>query len=196
MPSDTDPDANGAEDYKIKYLDKFELDWRELPPSTVKALIRRGVNHYFGNEQASKLSTMKAKAEADGTPMSDDDIESERDALFEAAKAHMFAGTIGTSVRGPRGTPIDSIVRRIAEAQVRATLKALGKPMPTGDKVVEFNDGTKLTRAELIQRRIVNPKFAEGIRAEAEAELRRLEAMAKPAEGEAVEAASPEDLDL
>lgn len=154
-----------------------KIDTDKLPEKSVQALLSRGLTHFLGNEQASKVAA-KFK-----------DQEGITDEMRNAAKADFVAnavkalteGTIGTRTGGPRGTGVDSVMRQLAEAEVKGILKHNKLSMPTGDKVVKFADGTVLTRAELIDRRIA--KHGDRLRKEAEAEIKREEREAAKAGG-------------
>lgn len=146
-----------------------KLDTAKWPEKSVEALIRRGLAHYLGNEQASKVT-----AHFDDKP----DATDVEKAAFKAecqAKAieALEKGTIGANVRGPRGSQVETIVRQLAEKEVRDILKHNGLTMPSGDKVVEFANGEKLTRAQLIERRVA--KHGERLNKEAETEMKRRE---------------------
>lgn len=147
-----------------------KIDITKLPEKSVNALIARGLTHFLGNEQASKVAA-KFK-----------DVEGTTDEQRATAKAEYVAlavkalheGTIGNRTgSGPRGTSVDSVMRGLAEAEVKGILKHNKLSMPSGDKVVKFADGTTLTRAQLIDRRI--EKHGERLRKEAEAEIKREE---------------------
>jgi hypothetical protein len=169
------------------------IDVAALPEKSVMALIRRGVAHYLGNEQASKVSGWKAERAESGNPANDAEVAAYKaDRMAEAVKA-LMDGTIGSSIRGPRGTAVDTVIRQLAETEVKGILKANGLSMPSGDKVVEFADGTRLTRGQLIDRRITN--HGDRLRKEAEAKIKADERKAqrevdaaKAAGGQGVEA--------
>lgn len=135
----------------------FTIDFNTLPEASVTAMIRRGVSHFFGSEQASKV-TAKFTPDEDGNLETADTKENRDAAKAEfQAKAHeaLLAGTVGVSTRGPAPDPIGKIINRLAKAEVTTLLVANGvKPPKKTDDVVETPDGSKFTMAELIARRI------------------------------------------
>jgi hypothetical protein len=152
---------------------EITIDSSTLPEVSVKALLQRGLAHYLGNEQASKVAG-KFPAPTNGEAPASDEAKAQFKAECVAAAVKALAeGTVGTRVGGPRGTAEDTIVRQLAEKEVRDILKHNKLTMPTGDKVVEFANGTKLTRQELIDRRIAN--HGERLRQEAKKEMARRE---------------------
>lgn len=156
------------------------IDTATLPEASVNALISRGFSHFMGNETASRV----ASHFGDEIKTASDEAKATAKAQFQAeALAKLIAGTVGvSSPRGPRGTSLDTVIRNLAEKEIKATLDTLKLKMPSGDKVVEFSDGQKLTKGQLIERRLA--KHGDRLRKEAEAEMRRL---AKVAGGENAE---------
>ncbi len=159
----------------------FKIDPATLPEVSVNALLRRGVAHYLGNEQASKLASWVEAEEKAGRKPGDAEKAVAKHDFQTAAIEALTKGTIGTRVGGPRGTAIDTVIRGLAKDEVKAVLKHNGLTFPTGEKVVEFADGTKLTGSELIDRRIA--KHGDRLRKEAEAEMKRQERDAAKAGG-------------
>lgn len=143
------------------------LDFSKLPPTSLAAMLRRGVSHYFGSEQASKVTGLfkpddegKIKAEVQDTD------ENRAKALADfRAKAHdaLIAGTVGVSVRGPSVDPITVIVRRLAKGEISDILKLQGvKPPVKVEDTVETPDGAKHTMNDLIDRRL-DPSRPSGV---------------------------------
>jgi hypothetical protein len=149
----------------------YKVDTTKLPPVSVDALIRRGLSHFLGNEQASKVAAhFDGKSEAESTDAAKAAFKAECQA--KAVEA-LGKGTIGANVRGPRGSQVETIARQLVEKELRDILKHHGLTMPSGDKVVEFASGEKLTKADLITRRMA--KHGERINAEAAKELAKRE---------------------
>lgn len=163
---------------EITYGDHVKFNTDTLPPVALEALLRRGASHYFGNEQASKVASW---AESQETPPTDEAKAAKKAEFQAAALKALLEGTVGTIVRGPRGTGVDSVVRQLAEKEVKDILKAQKLAMPTGDKKIKFPDGSELGRADLIDRRIA--KHGERLHKEAEAELKRRDREAAKAGG-------------
>lgn len=161
----------------ITYGD-HSVDTEKLPAKSVEALLRRGLAHFLGNEQASKVASHFA--DADPAPTDEAKAAFKAECVSKALQA-LHDGTIGNVVRGPKGTSVEAVMRGLAEKEVRAILKTAGLTMPSGDKVVEFASGEKLTKADLISRRIT--KHGDRLRKEAETEMKRAEREAVKAGG-------------
>lgn len=141
----------------VKYGEDITLDFDTLPEASRMAMFRRGVSHFFGSEVASKV-----KAYFDSED--DNGIKPERTDESNAAKlaevrgeflAKLLAGTVGVSTRGPAVDPITVIVRRLARMEVQTTLKQNGLVWPKkAEDTIELPDGSKVTGAQLIDRRI------------------------------------------
>jgi hypothetical protein len=158
------------------------IETDKLPAKSIEALLRRGVSHFLGNEQASKVSAKFADQEN----VTDEQKAQAKAEYVAAAIKALHEGTIGNVIRGPKGTSADAIMRELARKEVTDILRQNKLTFPTGDKVVEFGDGTKLTGKELVDRRIA--KHGERLRKEAEAELKARERKAAKEGGNLAEA--------
>lgn len=144
-----------------------QFDFATLPQTSMVAMLRRGVAHFMGSEQASKV-TGQFKPDAEGKTKSDlpDTEENRAAALAEfQAKAYdaMLAGTVGVSVRGPSVDPISKIIDRLARKEVRDVLTANGvKPPKKADDIVTMPDGQKFTMDQLVARRL-DPTGPSGV---------------------------------
>jgi hypothetical protein len=138
----------------IKY-GAFVADFNSLPEASLVAMLRRGTAHFFGSEQASKVT-------AHFDPENESPVEDtpEARAAFKAecqakAMAALVAGTVGVSTRGPAVDPITTIIRRLAKAEVVAILKSNSLAWPKkAEDTVSFPNGDKFTGAQLIDRRV------------------------------------------
>ena len=167
----------------VKYGD-FEVDLATLPQISVLAMFRRGLAHYLGNEQASKLTAWAESHEKEhGSKPADEARDAAKASFQAAAMKALVDGSVGANVRGPRGSALETIMRGIAEKRVREILKQAGLSMPSGDKAVKFPNGTELTRADLIDRQLA--RNGDAIRVEAERELKARERAAAKAVGDA-----------
>ena len=153
------------------------IDTEKLPAKSLEALIRRGIAHFLGNEQASKVASHFKDQEG----VTDEAKEAYKNECVAKAVAALHDGTIGNILRGPKGTSIEAVMRGLAEKEVRAILKTAGLTMPSGDKVVEFASGEKLTKGDLIGRRLA--KHGDRLKKEAETEMKRAEREAVKAGG-------------
>lgn len=143
----------------IKYGDAT-LDFNTLPQATLVAMLRRGVSHFLGSEQASKVTGLfKPDAEGklkEGTPEDTEANRAKALADFRAAAIQaMIDGKVGISVRGPSVDPIEAIIHRLAKAEVKATLAANKIKAPKkADDTVQLPDGSKVTMDQLVARRL------------------------------------------
>ena len=132
------------------------IDLTALPAKIISALISRGLTHYLGSEQASKVKAFKDKHEAEhpGVELAEDEITAYKtEKVAEAVKA-LMEGTIGSRAVGIIIDPLDKVRNQVARARVVETLKANGIKVPKGEEACEFAGGVKLTMAELIERKL------------------------------------------
>lgn len=161
---------------EIRYNDHV-IDTDALPDASIAAMLKRGLTHFLGNEQAAKVTNAKkawAKAHG-GADMPEDEIDAKRDELVAAAIAALESGTVGVGVRGPRIDPVEKIMEARAEAEVVSILKnhKLATKKPEDEDVFTLG-GVEYTFADLVERRVA--KEGERLRAEAEAEVARRKA--------------------
>lgn len=165
------------------------IDFTKAPAVSVLAVLGRGVTHLLGSEAASKVDAYfkrdPAKFTADAPKMADTE---ENRATLKAQFQQGFidaimAGTLGVSSRGPAVDPLEAEMESIARKQVLQVLRDNKTKVPKkADQKVKFADGSEYTVQELVERRIANPKFADAIKAEAQAELdKKAKAKAKVA---------------
>lgn len=143
-------------DMIVKYGD-FECDFSKLPPASLVAMLRRGVSHYFGSEQASKVVAYfnPEHEDAENRPDSKEARDAKKAEFQKVAYDALVAGTVGVSVRGPSVDPISAIINRLAKAEVKTILGTFKLKWPAkADDTVELPDGSKVTGAQLIARRL------------------------------------------
>lgn len=143
-------------DMVIKYGER-ELDFDKLPKASLVAMLRRGVSHYFGSEQASKVVAWfnPEHDEAESRPDTPENRATKKAEFQSAAYDALVAGTVGVSVRGPSVDPISAIINRLAKAEVKTILGTFKLKWPAkADDTVELPDGSKVTGAQLIARRL------------------------------------------
>lgn len=169
----TNPKDNPMPDMNTIEYGAHVINVDALPHTSILALVRRGLSHYLGNEQASKLTAWKQRDE--NKSATDEQVAGHKASLVQAAIEALTAGTVG--IRAPRQPSIDPVERemeRIALREVSAVLKANGLKMPKGEATVTFGTGegqTMLTQDDLVERRLT--KHGDRIRKEAEAEIKR-----------------------
>lgn len=159
---------------KITYAG-IEVDFDALPAVSQRALALRGLTHFLGNEQASKVSG-KAKAALIAEPsvvLGDDEKAELLKGFRETALNALLEGTIGVreSNGEPAMNPVEKAARAIAWAEVADVLKKNNLKQPKGEETIEVN-GTTFTRKGLIDRRLNDPKHADRIQKAAEKEVR------------------------
>lgn len=162
-------------DLIVKY-GQSEFDFNKLPQTTLVAMLRRGVSHFLGSEQASKVTARFKPDEKGNLPEGVVDTPEAREA-FKAecvAKAieAMTAGTVGVSTRGPTLDPIEKVMRGIAKAQVLNVLRENKIAVPKkSEDAIKFPNGDAFTMAQLIDRRLAHAEKGPLIRKEAEKEM-------------------------
>jgi GH24 family phage-related lysozyme (muramidase) len=143
------------------------IDTATLPEVSILSLISKGLAHFLGNEQASKVTRWKKDNEsADEAAVAATLAQYQADALVQLAE-----GKVGIHASRPRGSALETIMREIAEKEVRMVLKQSNLTMPSGDKKLTFADGTELTRQDLLSRRLAHATHGPRIKALAEKEL-------------------------
>jgi len=147
------------------------IDPTKLPVESINALLRRGVSHFLGNEQASKLTAwIEATTKtANGAAPGDDEKAAKKAELIKAAIEALASGTVGTRVSGPRVEPIEAARNGIAKKEVLDILRAANIKVPKGEESVKFADGTEKTLAQMVATRL--EKFGDRIEKEAAKKL-------------------------
>lgn len=163
---------------KIANVYGYDLDSETLPESTVAALFSRGANHYFGNEQAAKVTARikthlrngdaKKEVTRDMVNVFRDANEAlvaswEDEARAKAMDA-AIAGTVGESTRTAKLSTIEKVMRDVARDAIKAACVAKGKKMPKSEEL-----------SDLIEDLVTGPKESD-IRAAAQ---KRLDAAAE-----------------
>lgn len=158
------------------------VKFADVPFASLKAMVSRGVTHFLGSEQASKVST---RFNPENIPEGVTDTPEAR-AAYKAecvAKAleALHAGTVGVSTRGPAKDPLESAMESIARKEITDTLKAndlkFVKVEGQDEKVVQFANGQTRTMAQMIEKRLAD----HGARIKADAEKALREAARKAA---------------
>lgn len=166
------------------------VDLGKLPPVSLHRLASYGFAHYLGNQAASKVVAWSDKEEnANAT----DEQKAAKKAEFQTAMiAALMDGTIGQhAARGPSIDPEEAEMERLAWGEVLATLKANNIKAPKKDEAVEFASGEKLSRDDLVSRRVA--KHGDRLRTEAKASL-KAKAKAKEAIAKKVTGQGADDL--
>jgi hypothetical protein len=151
------------------------LDFTSLPPKSLEAMLKRGVTHFLGNEQAAKVTNWKKKfVEEHGAEPGEDELQAKKAEYVIAALAALNEGTVGTASRGPAIDPLDAEMERLAKAEINDIIKKAGAKFSGkgDDRKVTFGDGSSFTMDELIDRRLNNPDHAARIQKAAEKALK------------------------
>lgn len=179
--------------FKFEY-NGYEIDFSRVPDESAFALWAKGATHYLGNEQASKVTAWKQKAE--NANASDEAIEAKRNEFITSAIEAIYAGEIGAG-RGPRLDPVEREFRSAVDAHIANTLAGngikfpKGRKLPTEDEVVQFANGATRTLEQM--RENVGKTHGDKLRKDAEkrvADLARKAAQAK-AQAEALAKQGP-----
>lgn len=127
-----------------------QVDFSKLPETSVRAMLSRGLTHFLGSEQASKVTSHFTDKDGNKIPASDEDRASKKAEFVSAALGALLAGTVGVSTRGPAKDPLASEFDSIVKREVTATLKAQGLKFPKDGESIEFANGTKRTGDEML----------------------------------------------
>lgn len=153
------PEKGEAQMTQVTY-GAVTVETASLPPVSAEAMIRRGLSHYFGNEQAAKVTALKDKwigdkdANPEATPATDEQVSKWLAEARQAAFEKLMAGTVGAGrLTGPRIDPIESATLAIAKVEVTNILRAAGVKPPKGEETVSLA-GEAFTMAQLIERRL------------------------------------------
>lgn len=179
-----------------------KIDFATLPATSQIALVSRGLTHFLGNEQASKLQAWAIKesgadkiedaAQAKSTvkdwksdEVNAEKVEAKMAELQTEAMAALMAGTVGVRISGPRATPLDSKRRQLARVEVLGVLSGAGVKVPKKDEQIKLGENL-FTLDELIARRLAHAEHGPRITKEAEkaiaAEAKKLEGLKAGAE--------------
>lgn len=112
---------------ELKY-DTFIVETDSLPESAIAALLHRGLTHYLGNEQSSKVTGWK-KANPNAT---DEEIEAVSNQYRVVAFDALLNGTIGTRAGGPKLKGLDRLIHLVAVEQITALAASRNAKMPSG----------------------------------------------------------------
>lgn len=171
------------------------IDLSALPAKSISALLSRGLTHYLGSEQASKVKARKDKfaAENDGAELAEDEVTAIKQALVADAVKALQEGTIGSRAVGIVIDPLEKVKHQVARAMVIETLKANGIKVPKGDEACEFAGGVKLTMADMIERKMAKEeeaitKKARSIIAEKEKSAKAARALAASVDAKTADA--------
>lgn len=123
----------------------------DLPKVSQIAMLRRGLTHYRGSEQASKVTNWK---DDQATVPTDEAIAAKKAEYLASADKALLDGTVGVRVStGVSRDPLANECRKLAKAQVTKILQDDGVTLPKGEAKVKLTNG-EFTFAELIDRRL------------------------------------------
>jgi len=181
----------------LAYGDKYKIDLSSLPEASLRALLSRGLTHYMGSEQASKVTSARKAAEeaaaeaakaaggdeaaiaaAIASAFGEAEAEAAKVKFQDEAWGHLVAGTMGGGARGPRGTAVETVMRQIIVADITTKLKAAGLTVPKGKDTIKLGEQA-FTLSDLIDRAMA--RDGERFRKEAEAEMKARERRAAKA---------------
>lgn len=200
--------------FTYEYADNT-IDFSKVPQPSIEALLSKGVTHFLGNEQASKVTAWKTKvtderaAEAkkngtEATPLTEAEIEAKKNEFVTKALQAIYDGEIGAG-RGPRLDPVEREFRSLVDAHIANTLAGNGIKFPKGrklpgdDETIQFANGQTRTLEQM--RENVSKTHGDRLRKDAEkrvADIAKKAAQAKAAAEKAAAAGpvSAEDLGL
>lgn len=173
------------------------IDLTALPGKSISALLSRGLTHYFGSEQASRVKAWKDKVlEETKVEPAEDEVVAFQKERFGIALSNLLEGTIGQRAIGITIDPLEKVKAQIARQDVVDILRANSIKVPKGDEAVEFADGTKKAMADMVKTRL--EKDGDAIEKRAKAVIKEREkAKAKAEESaKAVESKTADSLGL
>lgn len=138
---------------------KHTIDFSALPETSQIALARRGLAHFLGNEQASKVAAYfdpDRKVPEDETRLPDNEENREVVKADFQAKAidALLAGTVGVSTRGSGVDPLETEIERLAKAEIKALLADSGVKAPKKAADTVTIGGQAFTMEQLVARRL------------------------------------------
>jgi hypothetical protein len=163
----------------ITYGD-HEINVKSLPEVSVHALLRRGLSHFLGNEQASKVTAWAKRFEEENKREATEEEKAKAKADYiAAALTALNEGTVGNVVRGPKVDPITARVQKLAKKEVLDILKAQSIKAPKGDEVITFGNGETRTMEQMVSKRIElhGERFAKEAKKQLDAEAKKAEAV-------------------
>lgn len=173
------------------------LDLTALPGKSISALLSRGLTHYFGSEQASRVKTWKDKVLEDTkVEATEDEIVAFQGQRFQIALDNLMAGTIGQRAVGITIDPLEKVKEQIARQQVADILRTNGIKVPKKDEAVKFADGTEKTMEAMIATRLANNNDAIEKQAKKQLADRAKEKAAAEAAAKGVETKTADALGL
>lgn len=172
--------AETADSNVLTYGDSIKVDFTTLPAVSQLALMQRGFTHVLGNEVASRVHSW-SQGESQANSEDRKTVADWKAANAEAVTAKtaevqadflkaITEGTLGSRTGGPRLTPLETVMNRIARGEIETILRANGIKVPKKDDTVEMPDG-KFTMAQLIQRRLDKPETGDAIKKAAAKEI-------------------------
>lgn len=176
-----------------------EIDVLALPDTSIRAMLSRGLTHFFGSEVASRVKAKADKFAEDnketGGKLDESEIAALKSEVLADFVAKLAEGTVGVRAVGVTVDPVESVVARLARKGVETILRSNGIKVPKKDQPVTFANGATKTMADMIAAHMVATNkqtgkvYGDEYRKEAEAEVKK-QAKAK-ALAEANAAAAP-----
>lgn len=143
------------QEIEVVTVGSIMIDYSALPAKSIGALLSRGLTHYLGSEQASKVKAIKDKhLEEHKVELADDEIAAIKADLVSQAIAKLLDGTIGVRQAGVQIDPLDIAMAKIAKQEVSDILRANGIKVPKKDEAVQFADGTSKSMADMVSARL------------------------------------------
>ena len=135
----------------------YEIDEATIPTHNVQWMLQSTLRRLMGNQVDAALSTW-IKAQANGQDLEEFRAANEaavvqkRAELRQAMLDRILHGTLGER---PRVNPLEKEMRAVALSRLRAAARACKTKLPTAmDGIYTFADGSKLTLAEMIDRKL------------------------------------------
>jgi hypothetical protein len=135
----------------------YEIDESAIPAHNVQWMLQSTLRRLMGNQVDATLSTW-IKGQANGqdpeafSATNEAAVAHKREELRRAMLDRVLHGTLGER---PRADPLEKEMRAVALSRLRAAARACKTNLPTAmDGIYTFADGSQLTLAEMIDRKL------------------------------------------
>jgi hypothetical protein len=164
----------------------YEIDEATIPTHNVQWMLQSTLRRLMGNQVDAALSTwIKGQAVGQDPEVCrtahEVAVGRKRDELRQAMLERILRGTLGER---PRVDPLEKQMRTVALSRLRAAARVSKTKLPIAmDGAYSFADGSQLTLAEMIDRRL--PREYDSIAADAKRIVELREARRKGAQHQA-----------
>jgi hypothetical protein len=156
----TDTNGTTPASPRVFNVNGKEISFDKCSEATVLKAWFKGMAHVFGNEAASRVTAWKKSDE--GKNADEAAIDAKLVAVQNDFYDRVVSGDWGNSVRASSGeaglSKLETRIRTLAWDDISVELKAGGYKLPSGKKTVAIEGLGDMTRDQLIERRLFEPK--------------------------------------